>query len=94
MIEETIARISRMELYFDILQMVAESDPKSLREDTLIKAMLQVLTEYYDSVQWRQDYALDEEGLLPRDLKRGVLAEDTLYNFFDEIRQAEEWERN
>lgn len=32
------------------------------------------LDEYYSSQDWKDDYALDEEGLLPKDLKRGVLS--------------------
>lgn len=90
MIEEAIARVSKMELYFDILQMVAGSNPKVLSEDALIKTMLHILKQYYDGGQWMRDYTLDEQGLLPRDLKRGILAEDTLYDFFDSIRQVEE----
>lgn len=90
MIEEAIARVSKMELYFDILQMVLESNPKVLSEDALIKTMLHILMQYYDGGQWMRDYTLDEQGLLPKDLKRGILTEDTLYNFFDSIRQIEE----
>ena len=34
------------------------------------------LSEYYSGPDWKADFALDEEGLLPGDLKRGVLSED------------------
>ena len=39
-----------------------------------------VLTAYMDGGQWQKDYEADEAGLLPRDMKRGVLSEDGLYD--------------
>lgn len=30
--------------------------------------------------QWLEDYELDSAGLLPKELKRGVLSQDGLYN--------------
>ena len=46
---------------------------------------LKILMEYYDSGLWLHDYECDERGELPADLKRGVLAEDTLYNLFSDF---------
>ena len=37
------------------------------------------LAEYYET-DWREDFEADERGDLPRDLKRGVLSEDGLYD--------------
>lgn len=39
-----------------------------------------MLAAYMDSGEWLQDYEADEAGLLPADLKRGVLSQDALYN--------------
>ena len=41
---------------------------------------LRTLGEYYGSEEWKQDYADDEAGRLPHDLKRGVLSEDAIWN--------------
>ena len=41
---------------------------------------IRILAEYYGSDEWKQDFADDEKGLLPSDLKRGVLSEDGLWN--------------
>ena len=41
---------------------------------------LKVLEKYYTSADWKKDFALDEAGLLPAGLKRGVLSEDGIYN--------------
>ena len=38
------------------------------------------LSRYYGSRQWKQDFADDEAGRLPADLKRGVLSEDGIYD--------------
>ena len=42
------------------------------------------LSAYYSSDAWKRDYAADEAGLLPKDLKRGVLSEDGIYNLLEE----------
>ena len=41
---------------------------------------LQMTAEYYDSELWLQDFEADEAGKLPKDLKRGVLSEDAVYD--------------
>ena len=87
-IQEAADRIRQMELYFDRLQETAEKNPDALREDTSTIAILQILTQYYESGQWLQDYELDEKGLLPQGLKRGVLAQDTVYDFLERIKSV------
>ena len=39
---------------------------------------------------WKDDYALDEEGLLPKNLKRGVLSEDGIYDALERNRELME----
>ena len=90
MIQDAIDRVCQMEQYFDILQKVADDNPDALREDASVREMLRILLQYYESGQWLQDYELDEKGLLPRDLKRGVLAQDSVYDFLGRIRDAAE----
>ncbi len=41
---------------------------------------LKALEDYYTGHEWQQDYEADEAGQLPPDLKRGVLAQDTLWD--------------
>ena len=66
--EDTIARVKRMEEAFDRFRQTR--DP----------ALKDLLAGYMESGLWRSDYMADERGELPRDLKRGVLSEDGLYN--------------
>ena len=42
------------------------------------------LQEYYDSELWLRDFEADEAGELPKDLKRGVLSEDAVYDLITE----------
>ena len=72
-----IARIEEMERIFDIL--TAADDTAS--HGSIYHALRRRLARYYSSAQWRADYALDEAGLLPASLKRGVLSQDGVYNF-------------
>ena len=44
---------------------------------------IQKLEEYYTGKYWKNDLRLDEEGKLPRDLKRGVLAQDAISDLLD-----------
>lgn len=85
MIQEAVERISLMEACFDLLLRTETENPAALREDPSVKAMLQTLTGYYESGQWLRDYEMDEKGLLPRDLKRGVLSQDAVYHFLERI---------
>lgn len=41
---------------------------------------LRILTAYMDSGDWLRDYTADEQGRIPRDMPRGVLSQDGLYN--------------
>lgn len=70
---DRIQRISRMEGLLDRVLL-------HLENPSTVQAELQELYQYYFHGPWLSDYEADEAGLLPRELKRGVLAEDTLYN--------------
>ena len=72
---DAILRIREMESRFD--RLLADS-PES--DD------LSVLLDYYENGQWLRDYRLDEQGLLPSDLKRGILSEDGFYNYLQQAK--------
>ena len=76
-----------MEVYFDTLSSVARNNPQILKEDINLHKMLYELTSYYESGQWLQDFEADERGELPKDLKRGVLSEDGVYNLLSEFKE-------
>ena len=80
---QTVDRIREMEAIFDALLAAADREPPAVPEDRLA-----VLLEYYEGGQWLRDYELDEAGLLPGDLTRGVLSEDGVYNLLARIRDT------
>ena len=87
MVQQATERIRQMEQYLDVLQKAVDDNPSVILEDASLKALLEHLRQYYESGQWLRDYTLDEQGLLPQNLKRGVLAQDTLFDFFDRVRE-------
>ena len=84
---EQIKRIRQMEKRLND----ASSVIKRLSADLDILENLQqnidILNEYYGSEIWRKDYADDEAGLLPQELKRGVLSEDGIWNLLSDFRE-------
>lgn len=82
-IADAVARVRQMEVVFDTLQNAA-ARPGAVRRP-VFRALLAQLVRYYEDGRWMGDYQLDEQGLLPPDLKRGVLSEDGIYNFLCEL---------
>ena len=74
-----------MEIRFDKVLTILNTCPDKIQRDPAIQQMIQDLTGYMDSGQWLQDFEADSRGELPKDLKRGVISEDGLYNLLSEI---------
>lgn len=72
--KDFIKRVAGMEAAYDRVRAgkARRTDPGRLRA-------------YMESGQWRLDFEADEAGLLPKDLKRGVLSEDGLYDLLEEL---------
>ena len=51
---------------------------------------IRILDTYLGSEDWKADFAADEAGLLPAELKRGVLSEDGIWNLLENWRELEE----
>ena len=69
-VQEQIKRIS---YYEEMMQQAEDGSPELLGK----------LSDYYGSPAWKRDLAADEAGLLPKELKRGVLSEDGIYNLLE-----------
>ena len=83
--EDIINRIKNMESVFDFLQrMVAEKSVSVCKEDWF-RIHLNNLLDYYENGLWRLDYELDEKGMIPSELKRGILSQDGVYDFLTDI---------
>jgi len=87
MLQHIIDRVTEMEACFDNIQAAVAKDPDIVAKDAAVKEMFEALLQYYEGGQWRMDYEYDEKGMLPADLKRGVLSEDGVYNLISDIEQ-------
>ena len=77
-----------MEQLFDLAKEAMEEPTMSLETYEKAQEAIAVISEYYGSKEWKQDYADDEAGLLPKDLKRGVLSEDGLWNLLSDWQEV------
>lgn len=84
---EQIERIKKMEQRLERVASAVMELSAALDKYEAIQDDLRALSEYYGSKQWKQDFADDEAGRLPADLKRGVLSEDTLWNMLSDVRE-------
>ena len=77
----SIERIQHMEECMNRIQdaLLNDTEEEILSNPLLVQKLLE-LNQYMTSGQWLSDYELDEKGLLPETLKRGVLSQDSLYN--------------
>lgn len=91
--EAAVKRIEKMEKSFDKAQNAGVKLKKALEAYSKALTDIKAISDYYGN-EWKRDYAADENGELPPELKRGVLSEDGLWNFFDDSRElAEELKR-
>ena len=66
-------QIKRITHYEEIMRQAENGSEKLLKR----------LSDYYSSPAWKRDFAAEESGLLPKDLKRGVLSEDGIYDLLE-----------
>lgn len=82
--ETQIARIAQHEAQLDRCRAALDAlggMPALLAQ---LHADTAALAAYYTSADWRADFAADEAGRLPADLKRGVLSEDGIDHLLDD----------
>lgn len=87
---EQIERIKAMERCLDRASQAVMHFSAALDEYADAQDSLRKLSDYYGSDQWKQDFAADSAGLLPTDLKRGVLSEDAVWNLLEDVRDLKE----
>ncbi|MBQ3871712.1 MAG: DUF4298 domain-containing protein [Clostridia bacterium] len=79
-----INRIKHMEEAFDTSIDAVSSLIEALSKYDGALEKLKEVSDYYGSDEWLEDLEADENGLLPSDLKRGVLSEDGIYNMLED----------
>ena len=85
-----IERITQMEALFDESEEVIRHLDQALEDFAALQPSIAELEAYYTSSQWRKDFEADEAGKLPKDLKRGVLSEDGLWNLLSDYGRLKE----
>lgn len=84
--KQQIARIRRMERHLNAAVAAFKRLEAALDKWESVQEAIAALDEYYGSDLWKQDLADDEAGLLPDDLKRGILSEDGIWNLLEYAR--------
>ena len=79
LLERRAQQLRRVSQYEAMMRMLCQNPAHPDRGN-----LRRALQSYYESPLWKQDFLDDEAGLLPRDLPRGVLSEDGLYNLLTE----------
>ena len=84
----SIERIQKMEgILDDSISIIDEIHALSEKVDENDKQLNELLGYYSSEVRFK-DIEDDEKGLLPADLKRGVLSEDGIWNMLENYRSA------
>ena len=84
-IQHDIERITDMEQRFNRVDEALRA--LEIAMDTIISLEddIMELDAYYSGDEWKADFRSDELGLLPQDLKRGVLSEDAIWNLLGRV---------
>ena len=85
--KQQIARIRKMERILNSATTAVKRLSNALDKWEAIREDIIALDEYYGSDLWKQDLMDDEAGLLPPDLKRGVLSEDGVWNLLTDVHE-------
>lgn len=84
MVKETIPHhISEMEAILDRANSKIDALEARIKDFEEFQTEIKKLDAYYTSQQWKEDLEMDEKGEFPKNLKRGVLSEDGIYNMLE-----------
>ena len=88
MSESRIDRVKKMETILDEANASLDELQTAVSRYASLQKKIKKLEAYYTSSQWRKDYEADEAGKLPKDLKRGVLSEDAVYDLLERNKEV------
>ena len=81
---EQLERIAAMELAMDRAGAAIRALDQALDAYCGAQPDLLALDQYLRSDEWKADFAADEAGAFPPELRRGVLSEDGIYDLLQE----------
>ena len=88
--KELLTRVPEMEQAYD---RVLDAVSRIRKELELLQGLdddIRKLEDYSSSGLWMKDFEADEAGLIPKEVKRGVLSEDGLYNLLSDVSSLKE----
>jgi len=85
-----LERITRMECLLEEAKQAVKRLSEALDGYETAQSAIRALEAYYDSEEWMKDFSDDEQGRLPKELKRGVLSEDAIWDLLEENRDLKE----
>jgi hypothetical protein len=88
MSESRIERIKKMEAILDEANASLDELETAVSRYADLQKKINKLEAYYTGGQWRKDFEADEAGKLPKDLKRGVLSEDAVYDLLERNKEV------
>ena len=77
---KNIARIKELEAILDESRAIADDFLNALDRYKKNQDNIKKLEAYYESKDYLEDVDADNLGLIPKDLKRGILSEDSIYD--------------
>ena len=83
---EQIKRIKKMEERLNRSSQVVGRLSSALDDYIETLEDIRALESYYGCEEWKKDFADEEANRLPKDLKRGVLSEDGIWNLLEDHR--------
>ena len=81
---EQLERVAAMELAMDRAGAAVRALDQALDAYCGVLPDLLALDQYLRSDEWKADFAADEAGAFPPELRRGVLSEDGIYDLLQE----------
>ncbi|MCR5235585.1 MAG: DUF4298 domain-containing protein, partial [Lachnospiraceae bacterium] len=78
-----VKRITEMEASMERVNKAVTIIREQMDRLGSLSSDIEKLQDYYEN-EWREDFEADERGELPKDLKRGVLSEDALFDLLEE----------
>ena len=82
-----IERITHMERILNEAAAAAAALEQVLDRCAAVREGLAELEAYYSGGEWMRDFEDDAAGKIPKDLRRGVLSEDAVYDLLTDWRR-------
>ncbi len=84
-----IERITQMEQRLERATAAVEAMEAAIEQYKAVRDDIASLDAYLGSPEWHADRDDDEAGRLPKELKRGVLSEDAIWNLLEHHREVQ-----